>query len=561
MIDEIHVENVALIRKASLMPSTGLTVLTGETGAGKTALLSACKLLMGERADRAQIREGNDFLEVAGRFFGIREAARMDSDAPGLSGDVSDELASDDGCVVVRRVSADGKSRVSIDGRMAGVGQLARMVAASVDLCGQHEHQQLMKPANHRRMLDAWAADGVSGPLADYRIAFDEAEAARAQLERIERASELSTAKLDEARFVLRRIDEVRPEEGEYEQLVSHLERAEHAEALAVAANGAYEALAGEHCAIDAVNTAVAALDGAARYDGELSGFASSLREACYVLEDVAADVRSYRDDIDFDADELSRMQERASAIQGLLRSYGPRIEDVFAHREEAADLVSIVDDSARRLHEAQEQLAAAEERLAACACALDDARREAAPAFSQAVCAQMARLEMGGAELVCELRRLDRDQWTCEGPSSVEFLFRAGAGMQPRPFAKIASGGEASRVMLAIKVVLGQRDEVETLIFDEVDAGVGGAVARALAEVLADLAKTHQVIVVTHLAQVAVRADAHYLVEKTHDDVPETKLVRIDGEARVREVARMLSGDASEASLAHAREMIEEAR
>ncbi len=561
MIDEIHVENVALIREASLVPSTGLTVLTGETGAGKTALLSACKLLMGERADRSQIREGADFLEVAGRFFGIREAARRDSDAPDLSGDVSGELASVDGCVVVRRVSADGKSRVSIDGRMAGVGQLARMVAASVDLCGQHEHQQLMKPANHRRILDAWAANDVSGPLADYRIAFDEAEAARAQLERIERASELSTAKLDEARFVLRRIDEVHPEKGEYEQLVSHLERAEHAEALAVAANGAYEALTGEQCAIDAVNAAVAALDGAARYDGDLSELVSSLREACYVLEDVAADVRSYRDDIDFDADELSRMQERASAIQGLLRAYGPRIEDVFARREEADDLVSIVDDSSRRLREAQEQLAAAEERLAVCACALDDARRAAAPAFSRAVCAQMARLEMGGAELVCKFRRLDREQWTYESPSSVEFLFRAGAGMQPRPFAKIASGGEASRVMLAIKVVLGQRDEVETLIFDEVDAGVGGAVARALAEVLADLAKTHQVIVVTHLAQVAVRADAHYLVEKTHDDVPETKLVRIDGEARVREIARMLSGDASEASLAHAREMIEEAR
>lgn len=560
MIDEIHVENVALIREASLAPSAGLTVLSGETGAGKTALLSACKLLMGERADKAMIREGADSLEVAGRFFGVG-AAGADADADASRSDAACEASSDEGCVVVRRLSADGKSRVSIDGKMAGVGQLSRMVAASVDLCGQHEHQQLMKPANHRRILDGWAADAVAGVLSEYQRAFEESEAARAQLDRVVHASELSTAKLDEARFVLKRIDEVRPEEGEYEQLASRLERAEHAEALAVAANDAYEALAGEDRAVDAVNAAVFALDAVSRFDEKLACVVSSLREACFVLEDAAADVRSYRDDVDFDADELSFMQERASAIQGLMRAYGPRIEDVFARREEAADLVSIVDDSARRVREAQEQLAAAEERLLSCADALDDARRKAAPAFSQAVCEQMARLEMGGAQLVCALERLDRSQWTKAGPSSVEFMFKASAGMQPRPFAKIASGGEASRVMLAIKVVLGQHDDVQTLIFDEVDAGVGGAVARALAEVLADLAKTHQVIVVTHLAQVAVRADAHYLVEKTRGDLPETKLVRIDGDDRVREIARMLSGDASEASLAHAREMIEEVR
>lgn len=560
MIDEIHVENVALIREASLAPSAGLTVLSGETGAGKTALLSACKLLMGERADKAMIREGADSLEVAGRFFGVG-AAGADADADASRSDAACEAPSDEGCVVVRRLSADGKSRVSIDGKMAGVGQLSRMVAASVDLCGQHEHQQLMKPANHRRILDGWAADAVAGVLSEYQRAFEESEAARAQLDRVVHASELSTAKLDEARFVLKRIDEVRPEEGEYEQLASRLERAEHAEALAVAANDAYEALAGEDRAVDAVNAAVFALDAVSRFDEKLACVVSSLREACFVLEDAAADVRSYRDDVDFDADELSFMQERASAIQGLMRAYGPRIEDVFARREEAADLVSIVDDSARRVREAQEQLAAAEERLLSCADALDDARRKAAPAFSQAVCEQMARLEMGGAQLVCALERLDRSQWTKAGPSSVEFMFKASAGMQPRPFAKIASGGEASRVMLAIKVVLGQHDDVQTLIFDEVDAGVGGAVARALAEVLADLAKTHQVIVVTHLAQVAVRADAHYLVEKTRGDLPETKLVRIDGDDRVREIARMLSGDASEASLAHAREMIEEVR
>ena len=536
MIDEIQVHNLALIREASLQPCEGLTVVTGETGAGKTALLSALKLLMGTRASADMVRDGEDALQVAGRFY-ERQA--------------SDEL------VVTRRVGADGRSRANVNGQMASMAELAQTVAPTIDLCGQFEHQQLMKPANHVRMLDAWAGEEIAEPLAAYQAAFANATAAAAELARVDEAGAMTSAKLDEARFTLRRIDEVNPQEGEYEQLAHDLALAEHAESLAMSAGAAYEALSGDEGALDALNAAASALEAGGRFDPELGALAQSLREAGYVLEDVAASARDYRDGIDFDPELLAYQQERFSRMQGLLRTYGPGIEDVFAARAEAAEIVSLVDDSAARRKAAQRALDEAEAQLAQAADALDDVRAKVSPRFSAEVSAVMARLEMGGAELVCMQERLERANWAKTGPSRFEFLYRPGSGMQARPLARIASGGEVSRVMLATKVVLGAEDDVDTLVFDEVDAGVGGAVAVALADVIAKLAETHQVIIVTHLAQVAVRGEAHYVVTKTDEAVPETCLARIEGDDRVREIARMLSGSITEASLAHARELL----
>ena len=326
------------------------------------------------------------------------------------------------------------------------------------------------------------------------------------------------------------------------------------------ATNCAYESLSGEGGAIDALDAAANALEGASAYDKTLADLASLLRESSYVLEDVSREALSYRDSVEFDCDALEEAQERMAALQGLLRAFGPRLSDVIAAREEAAELVSLVDDAEERERTAVRALEAAERELSQAATALDTARRKMAPRFAQAVSKVMARLEMGSASLECEVSELPRDKWTKEGPHQVEFMFRPGSGMRDRPLARIASGGEVSRVMLAIKVALGEADSVDTLLFDEVDAGVGGATAVALASVLADLAKTHQVIVVTHLAQVAVAADVHYVVRKTQGDVPETSLSVVSGEERAFEIARMLSGDVTETSLAHAREMLHNA-
>lgn len=539
MIDEIHVRDLALIREAVLEPAAGMTVITGETGSGKSALLSAVKLLAGERADASCVREGSEACLVEGRFF--------------LEGDV------DDGAVVSRRVSADGRGRVSVDGSMSSVRELSTGLGATIDLCGQHEHQRLLRPQSHVDILDLWIGEKAARAREAYDAAFRKVEEARAELERIEAASQAGEEAIGQARFVLSRIDEVDPQPGEYEQIMEELPLRENAEALLRAAVGAHESISGDGGALDAVSNAAFELEGMASVDPALGEWARSLREAGYILEDVARDMGSYRDAIDFDASLLAEIQERAASLQSLMRQFGPRMEDVFAKRAEAQETIAVIEDSSRAVASAQERLRKAAEGLSEAADSLHSLRADSAAAFSSLVCEQMARLEMGTSSLEVSVELKDPASWTRSGADKVEFFFRAGPGMQPRPLSKIASGGEVSRVMLAVKVVLGERDAADTLVFDEVDAGVGGVVARSLADVLAELSQTRQVIVVTHLAQVAVMADVHCLVEKreAEDGVPETVVRKIDGEERVAEVARMLSGDGSQASLEHAKEML----
>lgn len=541
MIDEIHVENVALIHEADLVPGTGLTVLTGETGAGKTALLSALKLLMGERADSSAVREGSEGALVEGRLF----AGAHD----------------EQGFVAQRRVGPDGRSRARVDGAMASVRELSERVSPLIDLCGQHEHQRLLDASSHVDMVDAWAGAGVAATLEAYRTALAAAQEAARELARVEEASRTQGSRLEEARFAYERICDVDPKPGEYEELEERLPRFEHAEALAGCAHEAAEALSGEGGSLDALNAAISELSRMGRVDAKLAEFADELTGAAITLEDAAAELRRYRDSVDFDPAELAQAQERFSAFKGLLRQWGPRMEDVFARRDEAAELLSLVDDADARVRRAREARDAAEDALARAARDLTKRRNTAAPRFCREVGKQMARLEMGRAELVWDSRELPRERWTAQGPCACELLYRSGAGLTPRPLRRIASGGELSRVMLAAKVVLGESDAVDTLVFDEVDAGVGGATARSLAQVLADLARTHQVIVVTHLAQVAVQGSVHYVVRRSDEgDMPETRLVRVEGRDRVTEVARLLSGDASDESLAHAKQLLSEA-
>ncbi|MCC6109140.1 MAG: DNA repair protein RecN [Denitrobacterium sp.] len=544
MIDELHVQDVALIRDATLAPARGLTVVTGETGAGKTALLGSLKLLGGDRADAGMVREGADGLRVEGRLFP-------------LSGGGEEEQA--EGCVAERTVSADGRSRVRIDGSIASVKQLAATVGATIDLCGQHEHQRLMKPANHRAMLDEWAHDAIAEAQTAYAAAFKDAQDAARAVEAVRAAGQLDAQAVDQARFVLARIDEVHPLDGEYDELSQQVVKVENAADLSRAVEGAREALAGDGGAIDAIGSAVALLEGVASVDADLGALAQSLREAGYIVEDVARDVRTWGDSLDFDESDLESMQNRMGELQLLMRKWGPTMKEVKEAYVEAARTVASVDGFDEKLQAALATQEEAEGVLAGAAAALHEARAAAAPGFSDAVSAQMARLELGHARLVCSVDELPRAKWTAQGPDEVEFLFQPGLEMTARPLAKIASGGELSRVMLAIKVVLGESDAVDTLVFDEVDAGVGGATARALADVLVDLSRTHQVIVVTHLALVAVAGDVHYLVRKVGEDAPETQLVRLSAEERVHEIARMLSGDESAASLAHARQMLDD--
>lgn len=543
MIDEICVHDIALIEEASLEPSSGLTAITGETGAGKTALLNACRLLSGQRGDKTMVREGSEEACVSGRFY-VPDNAQ--------AGGGEREVA------VVRRMSADGRSRVKINGQVATVGELSESIAPLIDLCSQHDQQALLHKPAHRQLLDLFAGEDATRAHDDYAEAFAAAKRAQVHLDEILEARRSSDARLEEARFMLSQIEPVAPSLADYEELTSFVRRSENAEVLARTSNEAYDALCSEEGVLDGLNAAVVLMEEAARFDASLQVHADSLRDATYIIEDASRDILRYRDAIDLDMSTLDQCQMRVSEYQGLIRKYGPTLEDVIAQADEARRIVAMMEDSEGAEEKARATLARAEEALDDAAQRLHRVRAEAAPSLALQANGVMGELQMGSAAIECTVELLAREAWTESGPDEVELLFRASSGMAARPLAKVASGGELSRVMLALHAVMGSAGGTSTLVFDEIDAGVGGAVANALGEVLERLARTHQVIVVTHLAQVASRAHKQYVVAKHEKEgVAATSIAEVVGELRVQEIARMLSGTLSDAALTHARELL----
>ncbi len=562
MIDEIHVKNIALILDADLCPAKGMTAITGETGAGKTALLASCKLLMGQRADRSYVREGEEEAEVQGRLF-LPESLMIDN---GLNPDARREedivqpslIPAEREVVATRRLTADGRSHVKINGEMASVAQLADLISPSIDLCSQHDHQMLTMPSEQRRFLDAWCENDINGLLETYRDAYDAVQEARLALDKIKNANAASDAKIEDARYILKQIDAVDPSQEDYDALIETLRRSQSAEMLARVTSEAHSALADEGNALDALSGAVALIEDGAKADSSLSKQADLLRDALFTVEDVARELAAYGSAIDLDVSELEMMQERASSYQSLMRLYGPQISVVIAKADEARATIALADNADEVEAKAVAALEEATSKLADAAKALTSSRKKGAPELSSQITQVMSQLEMGSAAFACTVESLPEDRWTLDGADDVVFEFQPSSGMQFRPLAKIASGGELSRVMLAVHVVMGERDSVPTLVFDEIDAGVGGATALALGDVLARLARTHQVIVVTHLAQVAAKADCQYVVRKTNEgDPPRTVIEQVIGDAREQEIARMLSGSITQASLEHARELL----
>jgi DNA repair protein RecN (Recombination protein N) len=539
VIEELHVKDLALIEEVWLEFPAGMTVMSGETGAGKTALVGALKLLLGERADAGAVRAGQPEAVVEGRF----------------AADAGEET------VAKRRVGADGRSRCTLDGQMATVGALAERLGPLVDLHGQHEHQALLSASTHVAYLDRWAGKDAAAALLGYRAARDGyGVAVRAQAElgdRLARAAQSA----EYHRFVAEEIDRVDPTPGEDAALEARLPALQHGEQLASAANEAVDALRGDEGALDAIATATTSLARAEGFDPSLDALAGQLKEASALLDDASAELRIYRDRVEHDSSALDEVLERLGQLTGLMRKYGPDLASVLAVRAEAASALAVREQGAEETVRAEAAVGAARSQLTEAARVLDSVRRAAAPEFVEALAAAVADLAMSGSRFEVAFGDVPFDSWTSDGSHRTEFLYAPAPGQPARSLARIASGGELSRVMLALKGVLGEADTVRTLVFDEVDAGIGGATAHAVGRRLLALSHTHQVIVVTHLAQVAAYADAQLVVEKRlSDESATTSARRVEGAEREAEIARMLSGNDSDAGLVHARELLAEA-
>lgn len=533
MLEELRVRDVVLLKQGDLEFGPGLTVLTGETGAGKTALVSALKLLIGVRGDSTMVREGADSALVEGRFFADGEET-----------------------LVRRSLTVEGRSRCYLNDAMVSVGVLNDTVGGWIDLSGQHDHQSLLRSGSHVEHLDRHIGQTAIDALVGYRLAREtHLEAIRARDEVVDRV-EQAKRDADAHRHAISEIEALEVKMGEYEELTSGLPALQHAEALASLVAEAHHALRGEGAGGDSIAQAADVVARAAELDPKLSDLSSQLRALSIGAEEIAMDLRGYMDDIDHEGSRLESVLQRLSGYDRLIRRYGPTVEDVLDRADRAREALALADDGTLAAAEAEHALAAAGAALETAAVALAKIRHAGATPFELAITEAIADLGMAGGSI-----RVGFDPvggYPADGPEKVEFLYAPGPTATPRPLARIASGGELSRVMLALKgVLLDGHDSVRTLVFDEIDAGIGGATARSVAARIKSLASAYQVIVVTHLAQVAALADTHLLVSRAQSEDMSTTVRPVEGEERVVEIARMLSGSTDGVALDHARELL----
>jgi len=562
VIEELSISGLGVIGDARLPLGPGFTAVTGETGAGKTMVVTALALLLGERADAGSVRAGSAQASVEGRWL-VPEAGEVAERVREAGGDLD---AIGDGraeLILARTVSAEGRSRGVVRGRSTPVGVLGELGERLVVVHGQSDQLRLRSAAAQRDALDASAGAGHLVTLGEYAQAYQEWRSLTSELEVLAGDRDARAREAEQLRLDLVEYEELAPAPGEEEELATRAERLGNLEDLRIAATLAQEAISAQSGedhpdAVSLVEEARRALARVADHDPALAPARDGLDAVSFQLAEVSGELSHYLSGLDVDAaGELEAVQERRAALAAFSRKHGAPLDEVVERLEQAGLRLVELDGDDDRIRALEHEVGAAHERLVALADRLSDGRRAAAQQLAERVSAELAALAMPDARLVVEVQD---GELAAHGRDRVAFLLQPHPGTEPRPLAKGASGGELSRVMLALEVVLAALGQVPTFVFDEVDAGVGGAAAIEIGRRLARLAETAQVIVVTHLAQVAAFAGNHLVVEKDRDgQVTASSVRRVDAGERAAEMARLLSGlPDSESGLAHARELLE---
>lgn len=573
MLEELRITSLGVIEESVLEVSPGLTVITGETGAGKTMVVTALGLLLGGRADSGAVRSGARSARVEG-VLNLEQVG-------GALREVVDELGGeieDDRLLIARQISAEGRSRAYAGGVAVPASRLADLVDPLVAVHGQSDQHRLLKPSAQRRALDSFAGEETVRTRERYTELYHRLRQTEAELDEVVRSARERAREADLLRLGLEEIEAVSPVPGEEAALAAEESRLGFADTLRTASVQARELLSSEDGAPDALAAVASArklLDGVREYDPEVAGLADRLAEVSYLLSDVAADVSSYAAGVDTDPARLAAVSERRAALTALTRKYGETIAEVLAWSEESSKRLLLLDDTEGHIAALEQRRDELRAELAEVGATLSRMRATAAERLGTVVTAELVSLAMPHATLSVSVSQTEAAAseglavgerslaFTASGLDEVEILLAANKGADPRPLSRGASGGELSRVMLAIEVALAATNPVPTFVFDEVDAGVGGKAAVEVGRRLAMLARHAQVLVVTHLPQVAAFADRHHVVRKSSDGVVTTSgLVTLDEAERVRELSRMLAGlEDSETALAHAQELLETAQ
>jgi DNA repair protein RecN (Recombination protein N) len=554
MLRQIHVENFALIDRLDLKFGEGLNILTGETGAGKSIVIDALGLALGERGSSDQIRAGSERAVVEAVFdlCDAPAATRERLAEAGLDDETEDTL------IFARELSKSGKSQCRINGRLMPVGALREMSDGLIDIHGQHEHQTLLATERHIDLLDNWL--GGEALLLGTEVAgkFADTNRIRKELEELRAYARERARNLDLYRYQQEEINAAGLRVGELNDLTQERSRLANAEKLYAAAEEAYESLG--NVALEGLNSALIAAERAGALDEALQPMQEQLAEALAYAEEARRNLRTYRDQIEFNPERLEEIGDRLDLIHTLQRKYGDTEEEILAYAGELSERLNALENSEARESELIQSLAQIEAELSKCAVRLSDLRKGASSRFAEAVMAELKDLGMANTrfEVSIESREI-----TAKGVDKIEFLISTNPGEPLRPLARVASGGEISRLMLSMKSVLAQAAYVPTLIFDEIDVGVGGRTASVLAEKLSALARNAQVLCITHLPQIASQPAAHFTIEKCVANGRTVVDVRpLSEQERVEEIARML-GTAGQPHtvLQHAREMLQNAQ
>ena len=547
MLTSLKIENVAIIESAAIEFGCGLNVLTGETGAGKSIVIDSINAILGERTSRDIIRTGAQSAKVYAVFEDVNERVRNFLDENGID--------CEDGVLIINRtLSREGKNVCRINGAPVTVSMLREIGGELIDIHGQHDNQSLLSPEKHCGFVDSFA--GNADLITDYREKYGRLCEIRSKLKKLTTDESSKSQRID---FLTYQIDELEKAEitiGERDELKARKSLINNSQKVIESLNIAYEALKADGAGIDMITDAESEIANASAYMETLGEASEKITDIRYELEDIAETVRDAMTEVDFDPSELEDIDERLDLLYRLSKKYGDTEEEMLEYLEKARAELDNIAFSEERVKELQKQKKEALAETETAACKLTESRKTAGEKLSNAICSELEFLDMPNVRFVVKCNDIGLME---NGKDEIEFLISANAGEEPKPLAKIASGGELSRIMLAIKNVLAETDGVDTMIFDEIDTGVSGRAAQKIAMKLRSASKGRQVICVTHLAQIAAQGDVHlYISKSVSDGKTYTNIKSLIEEERVAEIARIMGGmEITKLQLESAREML----
>ena len=555
MLEHLHIRNAALIKESEISFGDGLNILTGETGAGKSMIIDSLQFALGGRAGKDFLRHGEKQAAVEALFSVQSQALVEKLTENGIAPEEDGTL------LITRTLSETGKSVCRINGSTVTVGMLKDIAEDMIDIYGQHEHQSLLNPAKHIRLLDRFCGAGFGEAMEEYKNSWQRLKELEKQLAILIGDESQREQRMDMLRFQKEEIEAAALREGEEEALLERKKRLSSMEKLMRLTGESvtllYDGDDRAPSACDQLGDALAKLQEAAEYDAALSPLADALADGYAAVEDCARELKREAERQETDPEELERIEERLQLFYKLKRKYGGSIEAVLDFYEKAVQELDFLSNSSEKAAEFSAEKAAEEKRLSALAETLTARRKATAEQVEEQIEAALHDMEMKHARFHIQMD--EKADWGADGKDKVEFLISANAGEPLKPLAKIASGGEMSRVMLALKTVLVDADEIGTFIFDEIDTGVSGRTARKVGEKMRFLGGKRQILCITHLPQIAAMADNHFLIEKESDaGETVTRVTALDEEGAVREVARLMN-DVTETTLAAARELLAE--